>query len=83
MEIQDDDQNVDMEDVSVSDLSDEHKCIKIKLAEKQFRIFNAREKYVTSMLGIEKESHNQATETAKKLEEETASILEKIAVLER
>ncbi|GFQ68058.1 hypothetical protein TNCT_179891 [Trichonephila clavata] len=40
------------------------------------------EEYVTKMMDIDKGFNNQMTETVKKLEEETASIMEKIAFLE-
>ncbi|GFR17086.1 hypothetical protein TNCT_260951 [Trichonephila clavata] len=82
MENQVDDENVDMEDVNASNLSDEQICAKLNDYETQIRIFSARKGYVKNKLDIEKESHNQMMETTQKLEEEIASIIEKIAFLE-
>ncbi|GFR22686.1 uncharacterized protein TNCT_607531 [Trichonephila clavata] len=66
MENQVDDQNVDMEDVNASNLSDEQKCAKLTRFEKQIQIFTARKDYGLA-LSIPQCKHNLKAKTSKKI----------------
>ncbi|GFQ66499.1 hypothetical protein TNCT_546971 [Trichonephila clavata] len=82
MEFQDQDQSLDMEDVDASILTDEQICLMILDLETKINTFNARKGYVAKMLLIDREFNGDMKNTARKLEEETASINVTIASLE-
>ncbi|GFQ95983.1 hypothetical protein TNCT_559021 [Trichonephila clavata] len=84
MENRDKAQNVEMEDFDASDLTDLQLCAQLDAYHKQILIFTARKGYIKRMMDIETECSDDedGTETKQKLDEENASIDEKIAVLE-
>ncbi|GFR14972.1 hypothetical protein TNCT_351021 [Trichonephila clavata] len=71
-----------MEDLDASTLTDDQIFCTIHDYETKIKIYNARKIYIGKMIHIENEFNGEMTETAKKLEEEAASVAGKIAALE-
>ncbi|GFT45606.1 uncharacterized protein TNCV_1055591 [Trichonephila clavipes] len=76
------DQSVEMEEINPQIATDQQKCNNLQSIDKQIRIFVARKEYVSQMLDIEKSIPGPTTETTQKLEEDAASLDEKIKALE-
>ncbi|GFW43845.1 uncharacterized protein TNCV_2854781 [Trichonephila clavipes] len=75
-------QSVEMEEINPQTVTDQQKCKNLQSIDKQIRIFVARKEYVTQMLGNEKSIPGPTTETTQKLEDDAASLDDKIKALE-